>query len=87
MKLHVALEASSLLPPRTGIGRYTALLARQFARREDVELHLLINAWLPKYPRALAALRREFTGPRVHWHVLLSEQVAVRISDALTSRR
>jgi glycosyltransferase involved in cell wall biosynthesis len=69
MPLRIALEASALLPPRTGVGRYAALLARQFARRDDVELHLLINAWLPKYWRALAGLRREFSGPRVHWHM------------------
>jgi glycosyltransferase involved in cell wall biosynthesis len=68
-RLRIALEASALLPPRTGIGRYTALLARQFARRDDVELHLLINAWLPKYWRAFSALKREFTGPRVRWHM------------------
>lgn len=65
----LALEASALLPPRTGIGRYAAALVRQFARDPEIELTLLINAWLPKYAAAVREVRREFAGPRVHWRI------------------
>ncbi len=67
--LRIALEASALLPPRTGVARYVVMLARQFARDESVELHLLINAWRLKHWRATAALGREFAGPRVRLHL------------------
>ena len=83
-RLRIALEASALLPPRTGVARYVALLVRQFSRRDDVELELLINAWRPKHWRAAAALRREFAAPRTRLHL---RRLPGRFTRPLDKRR
>ena len=82
--LRIAMEASALLPPRTGVARYVALLARQFARDESVTLDLLINAWRPKHRSAAAALRREFSGPRTRLHL---RRLPGRFTRPLDKRR